>query len=400
MNLNLNLNDKFTELKNWCIKNGSFINEKIIFNSENNTYYSNQIINSNETIFEISQKCTMNSDQFSELPFINNENLELFDFVEKLILVLIYNLFIKEESFYKEYIDMLPGLDSFKSHPINILKTMVSNEFELTDEVKILLGSYVNSIKEIDEKINLLYDKITSINPIYKKIINKDNLLYGFLIVKTRSLDNKTMVPIIDLISYSNESHTVLEVSNNAYLFKSIQEYQPNKAINYNYDEKSTLEFYFHYNVILETNTNKLSINITNDKIKELFNDKISNIVINFNNIQPDLLALCRMQSLSELELNKIYELKNIQAMYDFINLENELSAYRILLNIFSNCIKDIEEKVKISIKLKDSNNIVLQNFSKIFLNINDSINKSILLVLFLWNNMLNSPIKYNINLD
>ena len=396
----MNLNDKFTELKNWCIKNGSFINEKIIFNSENNIYSSNQIINSNETIFEISQQCNMTSEQFSELPFINNENLEIFDSVEKLILVLIYNLFIKEESFYKEYIDILPELDSFKNHPIYILKPMITNPFELTDEIKILLGSYVNSIKEIDEKINLLYDKITSINPIYKKIINKDNLLYGFLIVKTRSLDNKTLVPIIDLIPYSNESHTVLEVSNSAYLFKSTQEYQPNKPISYNYDEKSTLEFYFHYNIILETNTNKLSINITNDKIKELFNDKISNIVISFNNIQPDLLALCRIQSLSELELNKIYELKNIQTTYDFINLENELSAYKILLNIFSNCKKDIEEKVKISLKLKDSNNIVLQNFSKIFLNINDSINKSILTVLFLWNNMLNSPIKYNINMD
>lgn len=396
----MNSNNKFIELKKWCIKNGSFINDKINFNNQDKNIYTNEIINSNEKIFEINEKCIMSNEQIFELPFINKENSELFDNYEKLVLVLIYNIFIKEESFYKEYIEMLPDFESFKNHPIYILKTMINNSFNFDDEIKFLLGAYLNTIYDINEKINLLYEKITHINIIYKKIVSKESLLYGFLLVKTKSLDNKTLVPVIDLISHSDKSNSILENNNNVYLFKSIQEYQPNTTINYNYGKKSNLEFYFHYNFIPENNTHKLSINITNEKIKELFQDKISNLAIDFNKIQPDLLALCRIQTLSDLELNNIYESKNMQLIYNFISLENELSAYKLLLSIFSNCKKDIEHKVKISLKLKDNNNLLLQNFSKIFLSLNDSINKSILTIIFLWNNILGSTIKYNINLE
>ncbi len=392
--------NKFTLLKNWCIANGSYINDKISFNDQDNIFYTTETINSNEKIFEINQKCILSNDKILELPFINTENAELFDNHEKLVLVLVYNMFIKEESFFKEYIDMLPKFDSFKSHPIYVLKTMINNSFDFNEEIKTLLGSYLKTINDINEKINFLYEKITNINSIYKKIIDKDSLLYGFLIVKTKSLDNKTLVPVIDHIPYSDKSTTILETDNSLFIFKSLEEYQPNTIINFNYGKKSNLEFYFHYNFIPENNIHKLSINITNEKIKDLLKDKMQHLGINFNGINPDLLALCRIQSLSETELNKIYESKKIDVVYSFINLENELTALKLLLGVFSNCRKDIDKKVKISLLYKESDNVVLQNFSKIFLNLNDAINKSILTILFLWNNMLDSPIKYNIKLE
>jgi len=396
----MNLDNKFTELKNWCIKNGSYINDKISFNPNDKKLYTNEIINPDEKILEIKQNCMMTGDKILELPFINKENSELFDDVEKLILVLGYNFFIKEESFYKEYIEILPNMESFKNHPIYIFRSMIKNSnYATNDDILLLLGSYTNTINEINDKLNLLYEKITNINCIYKKILNKDILLYGFLLVKTRSLDNKSLAPIVDLVSYSNKSNLNLDISNGHYLFKSINEYQPNSIINYNYDKKSNLEFYFHYNFIPENNTHKLSINISNEKIKELFAQKIDSLGIDFKEIQPDLLALCRTQSLSASELDQIYESKNTEIVYNYINLENELCAYKLLLNVFANCKKDIELKVKIASKLKDDSNLLLQNFSKIFLDLNDAINKSILKILFLWNNQLNSPVEYNINL-
>jgi hypothetical protein len=397
----MNLDNKFTELKNWCIKNGSYINDKISFNPNDKKLFTNDIINSEEKILEIKQNCMITGDRILELPFMNKENSELFDDVEKLILVLCYNIFIKEESFFKEYIEILPNMESFKNHPISILRSMIKDpNYATNDDILLVLGSYANTINEINDKLNLLYEKITNINCIYKKILNKDVLLYGFLLVKTRSLDNKALVPIIDLVSYSNKSNLNLDINNEHYLFKSINEYQSNSIINYNYDKKSNLEFYFHYNFIPENNTHKLSINISNDKIKELFAQKIDGLAIDYKEIQPDLLALCRIQSLSTCELDQIYESKNTEIVYNYINLENELCAYKLLLNVFANCKKDIEPKVKISSKLKDDKNLLLQNFSKIFLDLNDAINKSILRILFLWNTQLNSPIKYNIILE
>jgi hypothetical protein len=208
------------------------------------------------------------------------------------------------------------------------------------------------------------------------------------------------MIPIIDLILHGNNNSTSINLVNNKFIFNSNEEYQENSVLSHNYGTKSNLEFYFHYNFIPDNNLNKLSINITNTKIKELFENKLQNIALDYNVIQPDLLALCRFQSLSESKIDEIYDNKNIKILYDFINLENELCAYQLLLNIFSNCKKDIEQKVKLSLEFKNDNNLLLQNFSKIFLNLNDTINKSILIVLFLWNKILNSPINFNINLE
>ena len=88
----MNSNDKFIELKNWCIKNNSLINDKIKFNSDKRVIYTDDKINPNENIFEISPKCIINSENIFELPFINKENSELFDDHEKLVITLLYNI--------------------------------------------------------------------------------------------------------------------------------------------------------------------------------------------------------------------------------------------------------------------------------------------------------------------
>ncbi len=393
--------ENFNSLKKWLVDNGCTVSDKLNFNSETKNIYLNDNTGSDETLLEFNNKVIITTSNILELPYINSDNIELFDGFEKLCIYLAYNIYLGSDSQFKDFINILHDLDFYNTHPINLTRKIIESN-NIDDETKILLGNYLGLTSELVEKFNLMYEKITNINSLYKKILPKETLFHCFIIVKTHAIDNKIIIPMLNLIAVSdniNNENVIFGTDGGKISIKPIKNSPSNTLLYLNNGKKSTIEIYFHNGIIKSNNPNKLSFNITNDKIKELFGDKINNLYIYPNGLQPDLVALFRAQSLSESNLNNIYETKNISKLYNFISLENELGAFKLLLKIFDNCRNDIMEKVKVSAKNKDSSNQLTKSFSKIFIDLNDSINQSILTILFLWNKMLESAVKFNINL-
>lgn len=393
--------ENFNSLKKWLVDNGCVVSDKLDFNQETNNIYLNDNTGSDEILLEFNKNIIINSNNILELPYINSDNVELFDDFEKLCVFIAYNIYLGSDSQFKDFINTLPASEYLNNHPINLTRKIIeSNSVE--DDIKLLLGNYLSLTNEMIEKFNLMHEKIININPLYKKIFSKENLFHSFIIVKTNAIDNKIIIPMLNLIAISdnvNNENVNFGTDTGKINIKLVKNSQTNTFLYLNNSKKSTIDIYYNYNIIKKNNPNKLSFNITNDKIKELFGDKINNLYIYPNGLQPDLVALFRAQFLSEFELNEIYETKNMSKLYNFISLENELEAFKLLIKIFDNCRNDVMEKVKVSIKNKDSTNQLIKSFSKIFIDLNDSINQSILTILFLWNKMLESAVKYNINL-
>jgi len=315
--------NEFENLKKWIFENGGFVHDALELNQvdKNNRFiYAKQIIPKNQKIFYISDKCciTNTSDekifQREELGIIRKDIIIIKKFVEEKLK--------GQKSFYLPYLQSLPDISSFYSHPL-FIAYYKQNILEQWKNINILVN-----ILELKCK---LLQKITSFFKTEYPSYSEQDVIYAYFIYITRAWGNG-LVPLADLFQHSIHSEMFLDFNISEYNFDcqliNKKNIDHNEIIYENYGIYDESSFLFNFGFIenLEKNIND---------IPRFF---ILNLSFEFeykykNSIYEYLISFY----IEKLQLkSKKYYLTNL-------GISNDLLQYYRIKNLSLNDIKNID---------------------------------------------------------
>lgn len=400
--------EKFSNLKTWCQKNGSFINDKLDISGTNDNKYlvTKTFVEPDEKMLEINlnicltDKLIDSFDWYSNSP---NSKINLFSSHEKIILILIHHKILGSESFYYPYIDFLPSLEDLSYHPvISYFNLSLETLDELTIKIVNLIKPYAISF---DNYNNILLQKI-NLFPDFKKNISIDLIKWSHLIVRTRAWISGgfILVPIMDLFQHETTSQMINKIENGKCIMSSYRDYKSGEIIYDTYGIKDDFELYATYGFVnFSDNIFKLNPNIpiklkannlTND-----FIDKTGDFYLLSSGIQQNYFTLARLSNLSLNELEGLTEdkLNNIK---NFHSVDNELKACQNILSICKHILENNKDIMDTALILKSNSNILIQSLSHILLNYKYTIKQTINNAINHWNQLLNCPFTFTIDFN
>ncbi len=145
-----NIEIKFNNLCNWMSTNGGFVNPKLsLINGKfGRTVIANQKIE-NEDIFTLPKNLVLNHENC-------DLNIEGDQFKHRdLTVISLLKEYYKPNSFWKDYLNLLPSLSEFKEHPLVIY---IKGNFPTVSE------SIYNKVQNLNNEFTSLYDKLIEIN--------------------------------------------------------------------------------------------------------------------------------------------------------------------------------------------------------------------------------------------
>lgn len=403
-----NLYEKFYDLKLWCLNNGCFINDKLDIsgNDENKYLITKMPVESNEKMLEINLDiclCDKLIDSFDWYKNSPNSKLDLFSSHEKLILILIHHKNLGTESFYYPYINFLPNLNDFSSHPVI---SYFNIDLESLDAITIKILNFIKPYaKSFDNFNNLLLQKI-NLFPDFKNKVTIDLIKWGHLIVRTRSWisDGFILVPMMDLFQHETTSQMINKVENGKCLMSSHRVYKSGEIIYDTYGIKDDFELYATYGFVnFSYNIFKLNPNIPIKlKANNLTNDFISktgDFYLLSSGIQQTYFTLARLNNLSSIELESLTEEK-LNNIKNFYSVDNELKSCQNILSICKYVLENNKDIMDGALLLKSDSNILIQSLAHILLNYKYTIKQTINNTINHWNRLLNCPFTFNIDFD
>lgn len=206
------MNHKYSKLKKWVVSNGGTVHPSLRLKETEygNALYATDDINGGDVLLKVPENLRINSDKFKDIPNINHASFSEVDKDCLTIISLLYNTFIlKETSFFRPYINLLPTFDSYSYHPLvqynaDTKKVWENINSNITARIEILISQYEHFKKLIRE---------SKIFP--ENTITDDNIKWGYLSLKTRQWKNHGFVPVADLMQHSNRSDMLLSVVDN-----------------------------------------------------------------------------------------------------------------------------------------------------------------------------------------
>lgn len=335
---------EYDNLIKWFKENGGYINDKLYIHydekTNNRTVKTKEDIQIGELLFTTPQELIFSPSLITSIPKISKKELEKYKEDNlKLIVVLSYHLSIGEKSKFKIFLDLLPKMEDFKNHPLNLYTEDQYNKISEISEY------YARKIKEYHQVINENYEKIKKYNKVLPESeITFEKIKYYFLIVSTRDWDIG-MVPFADMFQHKNSSNIFLQEvnlinnysNNNPYIIPKDEEV----FINYGHkiDENLLLDYGFihdddddriiHIDLVHSLQPNN-SINIL--KINEFKKIEDKKAFLKMNEIDNNILSKLRILMLSKEDLFKL----NLDIPYyeSLISIENEKDTLKILLKM------------------------------------------------------------------
>lgn len=335
---------EYDNLIKWFKENGGYINDKLYIHydekTNNRTVKTKEDIQIGELLFTTPQELIFSPSLITSIPKISKKELEKYKEDNlKLIVVLSYHLSIGEKSKFKIFLDLLPKMEDFKNHPLNLYNEDQYNKISEISEY------YARKIKEYHQVINENYEKIKKYNKVLPESeITFEKIKYYFLIVSTRDWDIG-MVPFADMFQHKNSSNIFLQEvnlinnysNNNPYIIPKDEEV----FINYGHkiDENLLLDYGFihdddddriiHIDLVHSLQPNN-SINIL--KINEFKKIEDKKAFLKMNEIDNNILSKLRILMLSKEDLFKL----NLDIPYyeSLISIENEKDTLKILLKM------------------------------------------------------------------
>lgn len=335
---------EYDNLIKWFKENGGYINDKLYIHydekTNNRTVKTKEDIQIGELLFTTPQELIFSPSLITSIPKISKKELEKYKEDNlKLIVVLSYHLSIGEKSKFKIFLDLLPKMEDFKNHPLNLYNEDQYNKIAEISEY------YARKIKEYHQVINENYEKIKKYNKVLPESeITFEKIKYYFLIVSTRDWDIG-MVPFADMFQHKNSSNIFLQEvnlinnysNNNPYIIPKDEEV----FINYGHkiDENLLLDYGFihdddddriiHIDLVHSLQPNN-SINIL--KINEFKKIEDKKAFLKMNEIDNNILSKLRILMLSKEDLFKL----NLDIPYyeSLISIENEKDTLKILLKM------------------------------------------------------------------
>lgn len=404
-------------LKEWFVKNGGYINDKLDINYKNEKYsiVTNDTIDENEKLVTIPKNLRFNVDRFDQINNINlwieysktNTKIEKFlnNDANKIIITLIYEKSIGTKSNFHLYMSSLPLLKNLQHIPLFNATT------ENLETWKYLSINFYNIIQHQIKYIDEFYDNIYLLNSKYN-IINidpssyhnsnkkpelleennkKNSLLYnliqwGYVIYNTKHWKNHGLIPFVDMFEHNYDSGVALKITQsqvineqNIELINQTDFFMKNDVISLNYGIYDGITLLANYGIIPNNELKYMNIGIQVQPIQNKYYDFILNernkilqsTKYYFTNLYPEvkLFYYLRITSLNNYEIENIISKNNVYYKSK-ITIENEFKTLRLILKIIKNFKTNYNsEKKKICIDLISAKDPITAKLVKILLN-------------------------------
>lgn len=321
-----NIEIKFNNLCNWISTNGGYVNPKLsLINGKfGRTVIANQKIE-NEDIFTLPKSLVLNHENC-------NLNIEDDKFTNRdLTVISLLKEYYKPNSFWKDYLNLLPSLSEFKDHPLVIY--IKGNFPNVSENVSI-------KIEKLHSEFVSLYDKFTELNNKNKIVesFTRNELLWAFLATSTRMWTNIGLVPFADLLQHSNSSNMILSDRDSSFFMMS-ESIGEGEEVFDNYALNDDLTLFTNFGFVESSDVAVISINFIFDetildslKSSILNRKKIAPINISSLGINQNLMRFIRINLIDEHDL-KLINLSDDELGNSIISLENELRCLRKVKN-------------------------------------------------------------------
>ena len=321
-----NIEIKFNNLCNWISTNGGYVNPKLsLINGKfGRTVIANQKIE-NEDIFTLPKSLVLNNKNC-------NINIEDDKFTDRdLTVISLLKEYYKPNSFWKDYLNLLPSLSEFKDHPLVIY--IKGNFPNVSENVSI-------KIEKLHSEFVSLYERFTELNNKNKIVesFNRNELLWAFLTASTRMWTNIGLVPFADLLQHSNRSNMILSDKDSSFFMMS-ESIDEGEEVFDNYALNDDLTLFTNFGFVESSDVSVLSINFM---FEETILDSLKSSILNRKKIAPinisslginqNLMRFIRINLIDQNDL-KIINLSDDELGNSIISLENELRCLRKVKN-------------------------------------------------------------------
>jgi hypothetical protein len=362
--------EKYTKLIDWIKNNGGYIDDTIyieIIEDGNRTMKVSQNRSIGDILIKIPKKCTITTDETEEFHLkISHKLLQEFS--------------KGDESFYKDYLNILPSLNQFSTHPF----------YKYTD------------MKKIENISNYVYNYLNrfhiSVDYFYENYVKNDEHLpnefktiewckYVLILNSTRAWGTYGFVPVIDMIQHSfnlSDLNCVLENESGELIFLNRKDLNRMNELSLGYNTYPNLDLYLNYNIYNRTDIGYIPIHCTLDKNSEIYqfqkdclkrynfetiNDKITLILM--NDFNPMNVLISRIMQMTEIDLKLLSTLYNFEKSDDLNNLNfsntvsmrNEYITIKYLINTINQLkipIQNRDYEYETIINLIDTHNTIL----------------------------------------
>jgi hypothetical protein len=358
----MDIQTKYQNLCTWLNQNGSWVNPKMEIRSEGengNGIWAREAI-TNEDLFNISNNCLLNAEN-SGLTFIDPNFL---DHRQKTTVALLFEM-NKPDSFWKPYLDLLPGFNSFESHPIY---QSVKGNFP---KISLLINHYVENSHTEYQKFREKFEMYRNANGILLQV-SDDDILYAYLLTVSRMWTGIGIVPVADLLQHSNRSNISLNKNEQVCNMKSQDTIQAGHPIFDNYLLNDDIMLYINFGFVESSDliTLPMAFGFENQPavVTKLIENEFKNlgkIFITTEGVNVNLMRYLRLNLLDVSDFSGISEFSESTGL-SLINFNNEFKCLKKLKFRLSNFLPDEDlpllNRVNYSTNSQESNIYKLLN--------------------------------------
>jgi len=333
----MDIKTKYQNLCSWLNQNGSWVNPKMEIRSEGengNGIWTRESI-TNEDLFNISNNCLLNADN-SGLTFIDPNFL---DHRQKTVVALLFEM-NKPDSFWKPYLDLLPGFNSFESHPIY---QVVRGNFP---KISLLINHYIENAHTEYQKFREKFEMYRTANGILLEV-SDDDILYAYLLTVSRMWTGIGIVPVADLLQHSNRSNISLNRTGQVCNMKSQDTIPAGHPIFDNYLLNDDIMLYINFGFVessdLITMPMRFSFENQPPVVTKLIENEFKNlakIFITTEGVNVNLMRYLRLNLLDISDLSAISEFSESTGI-NLINFNNEFKCLKKIKFRLSNFLPE-----------------------------------------------------------
>lgn len=333
----MDIQTKYQNLCSWLNQNGSWVNPKMEIRSEGengNGIWAREAI-TNEDLFNISNNCLLNAEN-SGLTFIDPNFL---DHRQKTTVALLFEM-NNTDSFWKPYLDLLPGFNSFESHPIY---QSVKGNFP---KISLLINHYVENAHTEYQKFREKFEMYRNANGILLQV-EDDDILYAYLLTVSRMWTGIGIVPVADLLQHSNRSNISLNKNEQVCNMKSQDTIQAGHPIFDNYLLNDDIMLYINFGFVESSDLITMPMGFAFENqpavVTKLIENEFKNlgkIFITTEGVNVNLMRYLRLNLLDISDLSGISEFSESTGL-SLINFNNEFKCLKKLKFRLSNFLPD-----------------------------------------------------------
>jgi hypothetical protein len=333
----MDIQTKYQNLCSWLNQNGSWVNPKMEIRSEGengNGIWTREAI-TNEDLFNISNNCLLNADN-SGLTFIDPNFL---DHRQKTVVALLFEM-NNPDSFWKPYLDLLPGFNSFESHPIY---QSVKGNFP---KISLLINHYVENAHTEYQKFREKFEIYRNANGILLQVVD-DEILYAYLLTVSRMWTGIGIVPVADLLQHSNRSNISLNRTGQICNMKSQDTIPAGHPIFDNYLLNDDIMLYINFGFIESSDLITMPMGFAFENqpavVTKLIENEFKNlgkIFITTEGVSISLMRYLRLNLLDVSDLSGISEFSESTGI-NLINFNNEFKCLKKIKFRLSNFLPE-----------------------------------------------------------